>query len=67
MKQLVRDAYTWEYTGERNVLETVDKDEEIELYFFKLNIVFNVLRYLMFSVFNVLRYWVSFCKIKILK
>ena len=31
MKQLVRGAYTWDYTGERNIPETVDEDEEIEL------------------------------------
>ena len=30
MKQLVREAYTWDYTEERNVPEPVDEDEEIE-------------------------------------
>ena len=47
MKHLFRGAYTWVYSGERNVPEPVDEDEEIEL---------------QFHLINFLKYWVSFCK-----
>ena len=57
MKQLIREAYTWEYTGEQPdrdepVPLEEDDEEEIDLWFWF---------YFEYDLINFLKYWISFC------
>ena len=54
---LIREAYTWEYTGEQPdrdepVPLEEDDEEEIDLWFWF---------YFEYNFINFLKYWISFC------